>query len=177
MKISLSTIISIVAMAISFVTLIFVWRATNIARKTLITPLINNLYDAYHTDYMINSIKNLQRWWKTHGNDFANAFAKEKNDHLAKDEELNDLLLYRNWRHAKDYFLKCKRFDKAGILKDDDVKILMTSRQAALFLQIIEPMGIAADPEFDRDIGYMLLKIFPDAKDSKHLIDLAPAAL
>lgn len=63
---------------------------TEIARKSLIAPLIGELIDIYHTDEMANRTINLLRWWKEKGDAFATAFAEEKKSHLAKGNSLQD---------------------------------------------------------------------------------------
>jgi len=127
---------------------------------------------------MANGTINLLRWWKEKGDAFATAFAEEKKSHLAKGNSLQDAFpIYFDWRRVKDYFWKCWRYRQAGILTDADVRIVVTPRQAAFYLQVIEPIGIEGDPTFFREIGEMLLANFPDSRDSKYLTDLAPAPL
>lgn len=153
-------------------------RQLDMARKCLIAPLISDLIDMYHTDKMADGTINLLRWWQCEKNMFAKKFAEKKNYYLKNSSSLEKSFpLYYDWRRLKDYYWKCWRYRKSGTLSNNEIKAVMTTKQAALYLHIIEPIGIAADENFSREISEMLILIFPESIDIQCISDNLPAPL
>ncbi len=144
------------------------WAAAYAAQEAKLgvtAQLMTRLIETYHTDEFTQKLKRLREW--KNENNFADEFAKQKADSIGKKNDFPPI--YYDWRHVKDYYVTCWRYIGIKFFADDHIKIMMTKEQAAFYLQIIEPMGIAADKDFLREPGKMLRNIFPNADQVKLL--------
>ena len=133
------------------------WRSSNAAKKGIQAQILMNAFSEYASPEMDACIDHLYDYKESVPNNFVLSYYEKKNSPKIVYSEVESAR-----RIVSHYFQKISALQKAGIIKKDFVKLLISGEQAEILFELIEPLDEANNPNYDLGCYNLFRELNPD---------------